>query len=257
MNKKLLITIVIIFFIVITIICIFYFKDKDNKNTIETDVNLISTDIVENLENYANSNSLLGTLNETENTLTETNTIENESSKEISNNADTENEQKNNATSKTNNYSKEETKDKNNNNNSSNTNNKIEDTDKQNNENNQKDDRPKEQEEQQEQQEEINTELANKHFTKYNAEKTAHAVSYLNNLIKNQSDYDEFGGYATAVTTKPTSNWFSYADYKLNGLALSGYIVKVYIEDEYAYNSRGTSYSLYDTKAYVYQEFID
>ena len=151
---------------------------------------------------------------------------------------------------KTNNNTKEETKDKTNNNNNSKTNNKIENTDKQNSDNNKENDQPKKQEE-------INTELANTHFTKYNADKTTHAVNYLNNLIKSQSDYDEFGGYAIAVTSKPTSDWFSYSDYKLNGLALSGYIVKVYIEDEYRYNSRGTSYSLYDTKAYVYQEFMD
>ena len=211
---------------------------------------------------------LLEFSNKAENTIKETDTIENESSKDNSNNTDNENinsknEQKNNTTTKTNNNTKEETKDKTNNNNSSNTNNKIENTDKQNNDTNKEEDQPKEQEEQdkneeqQEQQEEVNTELANTHFTKYNAEKTTHAVNYLNNLIKSQSDYDEFGGYAIAVTSKPTSDWFSYSDYKLNGLALSGYIVKVYIEDEYRYNSRGTSYYLYDTKAYVHQEVLE
>ena len=76
--------------------------------------------------------------------------------------------------------------------------------------------------------------------------------------MKSQSDYNEFGGYAVAVTSKPTNDWFSYSgDYKLNGLALTGCIVKVYVEDEYRYNSRGTSYYLYDTKAYVHQEVLN
>ena len=269
MNKKLLIAIILILIIIITIVCIFNLKPRNKENTIATGETLESTNTIEDSENNTTSNSLLEVSNKAENTIKETNTIENESSEKISNNTDDKNEnssnkQKNNTTTKTNNNTKEETKDKTNNNNSSYKNNKIENTDKQNSDNNKKDDKPKEQEEQskdevqqEEQQEEIHTELANKHFTKYNAEKTTHAVSYLNNLIKNQSDYDEFGGYAVAVTSKPTSNWFSYSDYKLNGLALSGYIVKVYIEDEYAYNSRGTSYSLYDTKAYVYQEILN
>ena len=218
MRKKVLIATTVILIIIIAVVCVFYFK-SDN-TTVGTGTNLIDT--MANIESLANS--FLETSNELDNTLVETNSIENENNKE---------------------------------------NNKIENTDKQNNDTNKEEDQPKEQEEQdkneeqQEQQEEVNTELANTHFTKYNAEKTAHAVNYLNNLIKSQSDYDEFGGYAIAVASKPTSDWFSYSDYKLNGLALSGYIVKVYIEDEYAYNSRGTSYSLYDTKAYVYQEFMD
>lgn len=256
MNKKLLIAIIIILIIIIALVCIFNLKPRNKENTIATGETLESTNTIEDSKNNTTSNSLLEVSNETENTIKETNTIESESNNDNSNNTynenrNSKNEQKNNTTTKTNN------------NNSSNTNNIIENTDKPNNENNKENDQPKEQEEQdkneekEEQQEEINTELANKHFTKYNAEKTAQAVSYLNNLIKNQSDYDEFGGYAIAVTSKPTSNWFSYSDYKLNGLALSGYIVKVYIEDEYAYNSRGTSYSLYDTKAYVYQEILN
>ena len=263
MRKKVLIATTVILIIIIAVVCVFYFK-SDN-TTVGTGTNLIDT--MANIESLANS--FLETSNELDNTLVETNSIENENNKENNNSEDTENKnsndtQKNSTTNKSNNNTKEETKDKtNNNNNSSNTNNKIENTDKQNNDTNKEEDQPKEQEEQdkneeqQEQQEKINTELANTHFTKYNAEKTTHAVNYLNNLIKSQSDYDEFGGYAIAVTSKPTSDWFSYSDYKLNGLALSGYIVKVYIEDEYRYNSRGTSYSLYDTKAYVYQEFMD
>ena len=265
MNKKLLIAIIIILIIIIALVCIFNLKPRNKESTIATGETLESTNTIEDSENNTTSNSLLEVSNKAENTIKETDTIENESSKDNSNNTDSKNrisknEQKNNTITTTNNNTKEETKDKTNNNNSSNTNNEIENTDKQNSDTNKEDNQPKEQdknEEQQEQQEEINTELANKHFTKYNAEKTAHAVNYLNNLIKSQSDYDEFGGYAIAVTSKPTSDWFSYSDYKLNGLALSGYIVKVYIEDEYAHNSRGTSYSLYDTKAYVYQEFMD
>lgn len=270
MNKKLLIAIIIILIIIIALVCIFNLKPRNKESTIATGETLESTNTIEDSENNTTSNSLLEVSNKAENTIKETNTIESGSNNDNNNNNNTDNEnrnskneQKNNTITTTNNNTKEETKDKTNNNNSSNTNNEIENTDKQNSDNNKEDEQPKEQEEQdkneeeEEQQEEINTELANKHFTKYNAEKTAQAVSYLNNLIKNQSDYDEFGGYAIAVTSKPTSNWFSYSDYKLNGLALSGYIVKVYIEDEYAYNSRGTSYSLYDTKAYVYQEILN
>ena len=263
MRKKVLIAIVVILIIMIAVVCVLYFKP--NNTTVETGTNLINT--MANIESLTDSH--LETSNELDNTLVETNSIENENNKENSNSEDTETKnlndtQKNSTTNKSNNNTKEETKDKTKDktNNKSNTN-KVENTDEQNSDTNKENDQPKEQEEQnkneeqQEQQEEINTELANTHFTKYNAEKTAHAVNYLNNLIKSQSDYDEFGGYAIAVTSKPTSNWFSYSDYKLNGLALSGYIVKVYIEDEYRYNSRGTSYSLYDTKAYVYQEFMD
>jgi len=258
MKKKLLITIAIILIIIITVVCVLYFKQKSN--LVENDANLINMNTMANIE----SNSFLETSNELDNTLVETNSIESESNKENSNNVDTEtknsnNAQKNSTINKSNNNTKEDSKDKTNNKNNSNTN-KVENNDTQSSNNSKKNDKPKEQsqkEEQQEEQKEINTELANTHFTKYNAEKTAHAVNYLNNLIKSQSDYDEFGGYAIAVTSKPTSDWFSYSDYKLNGLALSGYIVKVYIEDEYRYNSRGTSYSLYDTKAYVYQEFMD
>lgn len=241
MRKKVLIAIVIILIIIIAVVCLIYFKPKSTP--IETDTNIINMNTTTNIESV--TNSFLENSNELDNTLVEANTIESEKNKENNNSENTE-------TKNSNNTQKNSTTNKNNSN--------INNNDKQNSNNNKENDKPKEQnqkEEQQEEQEEINTELANTHFTKYNAEKTANAVNYLNNLIKNQSDYDEFGGYAIAVTSKPTSDWFSYSDYKLNGLALSGYIVKVYIEDEYRYNSRGTSYSLYDTKAYVYQEFMD
>lgn len=100
-----------------------------------------------------------------------------------------------------------------------------------------------------------NPSLANTHFTKYNAEKTAHAVSYLNSKIQKEADYDEYGGKAIAVTTKPCKNWFSYSyDEKLNSLVITGSTLKVYIEDEYRYDSRGINYYLYDTKAYIYTE---
>ena len=237
MRKKVLIAIVIILIIIIAVVCLIYFKPKSTP--IEADTNIINMNAMTNIESP--TNSFLETSNELENTLVETNSIENEKNKENNNSKNTE-------TKNSNNTQKNSTTNKNNSN--------VNSNDKQNSNNNKENDKPKEQnkkEEQQEEQEEINTELANTHFTKYNAEKTAHAVNYLNNLIKNQSDYDEFGGYAIAVTSKPTSDWFSYSDYKLNGLALSGYIVKVYIEDEYRYNSRGTSNWLYDTKAYIYQ----
>lgn len=98
-----------------------------------------------------------------------------------------------------------------------------------------------------------NTALANTHFTKYNAEKTNHAVAYLNSKIKQAEYYEELGGKAVAVTEKPCKSWFSYSyDEKLNPLVISGCILQVYVEDEYAYDSKGTNYYLYDTKAYIY-----
>lgn len=100
-----------------------------------------------------------------------------------------------------------------------------------------------------------NPELSLKHFTKYNATKTNHAVSYLNNKIKNLSGYEKWGGKAIAVTSKPCNDWFSYSsDTKLDGLAVIGSTIKVYIEDEYSYNWQGTQTHLYDTKAYIYTE---
>lgn len=100
-----------------------------------------------------------------------------------------------------------------------------------------------------------NPELSLKHFTKYNATKTNHAVSYLNNKIKNLSSYEKWGGKAIAVTSKPCNDWFSYSsDEKLDGLSVIGSTIKVYIEDEYSYNWQGTQTYLYDTKAYIYTE---
>ena len=75
--------------------------------------------------------------------------------------------------------------------------------------------------------------------------------------MKKDEMYEELGGYAVAVTTKPTNNWMSYgSNSKLDGMALAGCIVKVYVENYYRYNSKGTDYYLYDTKIYVYQEVI-
>jgi len=103
-------------------------------------------------------------------------------------------------------------------------------------------------------QDNTNSSLANTHFTKYNAEKTAHAVAYINNKIKKMDNYEELGGEAIAVTQKPCKNWFSYSyDEKLNSLCITGCTMKVYVEDEYRYDSRGINYYLYDTKAYIYQ----
>ncbi len=98
-----------------------------------------------------------------------------------------------------------------------------------------------------------NAELANTHFKKYNKEKTNHAVAYLNSKIKQLEDYETFGGKAIAVTEKPCKDWFSYSyDEKLNSLVITGCTLKVYIEDEYTYDSKGINYYLYDTKAYIY-----
>lgn len=98
-----------------------------------------------------------------------------------------------------------------------------------------------------------NTALANTHFKKYNAEKTNHAVAYLNSKIKQLEDYETYGGKAVAVTEKPCKSWFSYSyDEKLNSLVVSGCTLQVYVEDEYRYDSKGINYYLYDTKAYIY-----
>lgn len=98
-----------------------------------------------------------------------------------------------------------------------------------------------------------NTALANTHFKKYNKEKTNHAVAYLNSKIKQAEYYEIVGGKAIAVTEKPCKDWFSYSyDEKLNPLAIAGCTIQVYIEDEYAYDSKGINYYLYDTKAYIY-----
>ena len=102
-----------------------------------------------------------------------------------------------------------------------------------------------------------NKELANTYFSKYNAEKTQQAVNYINSKMQEDEMYSELGGYATPVKQKPTDFWFSYSsNNKLNGLALAGCVVKVYVEDYYRYNSTGTSYYLYDTKVYAYQEVL-
>ena len=97
--------------------------------------------------------------------------------------------------------------------------------------------------------------MANTHFTKYNAAKTKHAVNYINAKMKQDELYSTLGGKAVVVSTKPTDFWFSYSkDSKLDGVCMAGTTVKVYVVDEYSYNSKGTEYYLYDTKAYIYQE---
>jgi hypothetical protein len=102
---------------------------------------------------------------------------------------------------------------------------------------------------------EENSKLANTHFTKYNAAKTKHAVNYINAKMKQDELYSTLGGKAVVVSTKPTDFWFSYSkDSKLDGVCMAGTTVKVYVVDEYSYNSKGTEYYLYDTKAYIYQE---
>lgn len=102
-----------------------------------------------------------------------------------------------------------------------------------------------------------NEKLANTFFSEYNKQKTQEAVNYINQQMKKDEMYEKLGGYAVAVTTKPTNNWMSYSsNSKLDGMALAGCIVKVYVENYYRYNSKGTDYYLYDTKIYVYQEVI-
>lgn len=102
-----------------------------------------------------------------------------------------------------------------------------------------------------------NKDLANTHFTKYNASKTKHAVNYINSKMKEDELYEKLGGKAIAVTQKPTDFWFSYSgDYKLDSISMAGVNVKVYVEDEYVYDSKGINYYLYDTKAYIYQSVI-
>lgn len=99
-----------------------------------------------------------------------------------------------------------------------------------------------------------NPDLANTHFTKYSKTKTQHAVDYINSKIKEDELYEKLGGKAIVVTEKPTDFWFSYTgDFKLDGLCLAGLIVKVYVEEEYVYDSKGINSYLYDTKAYIYQ----
>ncbi len=99
-----------------------------------------------------------------------------------------------------------------------------------------------------------NLKLANTHFVKYNATKTKHAIDYINDKIKQDELYEMLGGKAIAVKEKPTDFWFSYSgDFKLDGVCIAGLIVKVYVEDEYVYDSKGINYYLYDTKAYIYQ----
>ena len=87
--------------------------------------------------------------------------------------------------------------------------------------------------------------------------KTQEAVNYINEQMKKDEMYEELGGYAVACTTKPTNYWISYSsNSKLNGVALAGCKVSVYVEKYYRYNSKGTDYYLYDTKIYLYQEVI-
>ena len=103
----------------------------------------------------------------------------------------------------------------------------------------------------------VNEKLANTFFSEYNKQKTQEAVNYINAQMKKDDMYEELGGYAVACTSKPTNNWMSYSsNSKLDGMALAGCVVKVYVENYYRYNSKGTDYYLYDTKIYVHQEVI-
>ena len=270
MKKKKILVLVFVLIILVLIVVAVLLKRHSSKITISnsnTAENAILNEEKENITNSLLTNTISNGVSETKkennNIITKENTKDsnknsqtkedsNLNNKQTSNNTNNKTDNKINIT--TNNSNKNDSGTNNNNKNDNNTNNKVDNDNKHPNVDNEGNNEEKKEE----QQEEINKDLANKHFTKYNSSKTAHAVSYLNNLMKSQSDYNEFGGYAVAVTSKPTNDWFSYSgDYKLNGLALTGCVVKVYIEDEYRYNSKGTSYYLYDTKAYVHQEVLE
>ena len=270
MKKKKVLVLVFILIILVLIVVTVLLKKHRSKTTISNSNTLENAIVIEEKENITNSlltNAISYDVSEIKkennNIITKENTKDsnknsqtkednNLNNKQTSNNTNNKTDDKMNIT--TNNTKKNDSDTNNNNKNDNNTNNKVDNDNKHPNIDNEGNKEDKKEEEQ----EEINKDLANKHFTKYNSSKTAHAVSYINNLMKSQSDYNEFGGYAVAVTSKPTNYWFSYSgDYKLNGVALTGCIVKVYIEDEYRYNSKGTSYYLYDTKAYVHQEVLE
>ena len=269
MKKKKILVLVFVLIILVLIVVAVLLKRHSSKITVSNSNTADNTILNEEKENITNSlltntisNDVSETKKENNNIITKENTKEsnknsptkednNLNNKQTSNNTNKKTDNKINIT--TNNSNKNDSGTNNNNKNDNNTNNKVDNDNKHPNVDNEGN-----KEDKKEEQEEINKDLANKHFTKYNSSKTAHAVSYINNLMKSQSDYNEFGGYAVAVTSKPTNYWFSYSgDYKLNGVALTGCIVKVYIEDEYRYNSKGTSYYLYDTKAYVHQEVLE
>ena len=252
MNKKIAITVIGVLFMIIAIVIICFCLIPKESNQLE------KSDAVANINEETNSTLIIN--NKIANEVNE-NTKDENDIKDIENIEDTKSNTENNKETEVKISENKQNNNKQTNNNSSNierkTSNKTTNTTNKNTNKKLNTNNKKESERQETQQEQSNTKLANKHFTKQNEEKTAQAVSYLNNLIKSQSDYDEFGGYAVAVTSKPTNNWFSYSEYKLNGFSLSRYIVKVYIEDEYRYNSKGTSYYLYDTKAYIYQEILN
>ena len=278
MNKKKILIAGIVLLVVIITCCLI--KIVFNNSHIET----ASINTLADNDNGRNINTIANVIEMTTNEIieNETNNVENETIEE--NNADTE---ESNTTEKTDNKTTTSKKDsgsstnktnsENNNNNVntsvSNKNNsssstkeeqKKEESKPTNTENTEDTEDTKDTKENEdaktEKKEEINTEnekLANTFFSEYNKEKTQEAVNYINAQMKKDEMYEELGGYAVAVTTKPTSYWISYSsNSKLDGIALAGCKVSVYVENYYRYNSRGTDYYLYDTKIYLYQEVI-
>ena len=276
MNKKKILIAVIVLLVVIITCCLI--KIVFNNSHIET----ASINTLADNDNGRNINTIANVMEMTTNETIEnkTNDVENETIEES--NADT---KESNTTEKTDNktttsqnnsgISTNKTNSKNNNNNvntsASNKNNssssstkeeqKKEESKPTNTENTENTEDTKENEDAKtEEKEETNTEnekLANTFFSEYNKQKTQEAVNYINEQMKKDEMYEELGGYAVACTTKPTNYWISYSsNSKLNGVALAGCKVSVYVENYYRYNSRGTDYYLYDTKIYLYQEVI-
>lgn len=272
MNKKKILIAVIVLLVVIITCCLI--KIVFNNSHIET----ASINTLADNDNGRNINTIANVMDMTtnENIENKTNDVENETIEE--NNADT---KESNTTEKTDNKTTTSQKDsssstnktnsKNNDNNVntnvSNKNNSSSSTKEEQKKeeskptNTEKTEDTKENEDTEtEEKEETNTEnekLANTFFSEYNKQKTQEAVNYINEQMKKDEMYEELGGYAVACTTKPTNYWISYSsNSKLDGIALAGCKVSVYVENYYRYNSRGTDYYLYDTKIYLYQEVI-
>lgn len=256
--KKLIIIIIIASIIILALIGICYFNDRSNKNKIsegKIDYELLNQDsnnyiteniIMQNTENREelNKNSLDNDITEDKN-ITQKEHKENKTTNDkniVNNSSDNKNTEV--STKKEENNVKTEEKIEN-----------INET-KPNEESN-KNTHNTEEKENTETEKIENKQLANTFFSRYNKEKTQEAVDYINMQMKKDELYKELGGYAVAVTYKPTNNWMSYSsNSKLDAMALAGCKVSVYVENYYRYNSKGTDYYLYDTKIYIYQEVI-
>lgn len=280
MNKKKILIVFTIILLVIIIGCII--KIAFNNSNIEIASKNILTNNEESTIYNASTNEEQGVTNEdnekiinvikdTENEeqkdnenrieTKETKTDEeNKSNKTTTNKNNLSSSNSSNNSNKTNNQSSNVNTTTNNKNNSSSTNIKEDSKIEENTEKKENIDKETEDTKDTEEKEETSTEnskLANTFFSEYNKQRTQEAVNYINQQMKKDEMYEELGGYAVAVTTKPTKNWMSYSsNSKLDGMALAGCKVSVYVENYYRYNSKGTDYYLYDTKIYVYQEVI-